>query len=47
MALGVFLEDNAPGVFGESYTVKDSRQLQGQSDQGKLPLTETLELPVN
>lgn len=44
VVVGVFLEDNATGVFGESCTVKDSRQPQGQSDLGELPLTERLEL---
>lgn len=43
VVVGVFLEDNATGVFGESYTLKDRRQPQGQSDPGKLPLTERLE----
>lgn len=40
--LGVFLEDNVPGVFGWNYARTNGRQ--GQSDQGKLPLAERLEL---
>lgn len=47
VVVGVFLEDNATGVFGESYTIKDSRQTRGQSNLGKLPLTERLELSAN
>lgn len=43
MVVGVFLDDNATGVFEESYGVKDNRQPQGQSNLGKLPLTERLE----
>lgn len=47
MVVGVSLEDFAAGVFGESNTIKDSRQPQGQSDMGKLPLTERLEFAAN
>lgn len=44
VVVGVFLDANATSVFGESRNVKDSRHPQGQSDLGKLPLTERLEL---
>lgn len=47
MTVRVSLEDIAAGVFGESNTIKDSRQPQGQSNLGKLPPTEKLEFSVN
>lgn len=37
VVVGVFLEDNATGVFGESYTIKDSSENTGTVQPGETP----------